>query len=329
MRVTQEGKLPVLIVPGVEVLVEERRPAPGRPVQQGRDAAGRGQGDGATDSPACGVDVALVVAALQGVLKLQLELPTAGQRAEVEPVIALGLADHDELVDAGAARELPAGLVADAERRVPLPPQGAERQQADRAPLIGDGGQGSQPGRAARLPGAFPETVVTDAKTPPGTTEAASGDHAFGQLFAAEKIGAGRGREDLHVRASVLFPPVVVAPAKLAGPWHPQAPRHPAGPGVENQRPWLGDQDVDPELWPDHGHQPGQQPAAIGRRARSGTAGYHRTSRPVRKPAASRARRASSAVRWPYTSIVVAIEECPSKAETTSIDAPPRNSLVA
>jgi hypothetical protein len=34
-------------------------------------------------------------------------------------------------------------------------------------------------------------------------------------------------------------------------------------------------------------------------------------------------------VRWPYTSIVVAIEECPSREETTSIDAPPRNSLVA
>ena len=37
--------------------------------------------------------------------------------------------------------------------------------------LIGDGGQGSQPGRAVRLAGAFPETMVTDAKTPPRTAE--------------------------------------------------------------------------------------------------------------------------------------------------------------
>ena len=191
VRVAEERQLPVLLVPGVQVFVEERGPPAGRPVQQGSDSAGGGQGDGAADGPAGGAGLPLVVAALQRVLQFQLELAAVGQGTEVEPVIAFGLADHDELVEVGAPHELPPGLVVDAERRVSLPPEGAERQQADRATLVVDGGQGGQPGRAVWFPGTFPEAVMADAKAPPCPAEAASGDHAFGQLFAAKQVGNG------------------------------------------------------------------------------------------------------------------------------------------
>jgi hypothetical protein len=71
----------------------------------------------------------------------------------------------------------------------------------------------------------------------------------------------GHRRDELgDVWAAFLLPRVVVASTELAGPWLADTARHPARCGIEDQRTTLGDQDVDPELGANGGHQLGQQP---------------------------------------------------------------------
>ncbi len=76
---------------------------------------------GRADSGA-GLDLPFIVAALQGVLQLQLEQAAACQGTEVETVVAVGLAEHDELLESGSPGRLPSRAVVGAERRGPLGP---------------------------------------------------------------------------------------------------------------------------------------------------------------------------------------------------------------
>jgi hypothetical protein len=296
--VAQERELPVLAVSRGVVGVEVLNPPLDRPVQQRRHPAGGRQRDDRARDARVGLDLAFVVPALQRVLQFQPELAALAERAEVEAVVAVGLAEHHELVDVGTAHGLPARPMVDAERRASLGPQRAVGQRADRVVGIMHRGKTSQPCRAVRLAGPFPKPVVANTQTPSGATVTAAGNDADGELLAPEPLRGRRAGKRLDARASFLPPLVVVALAEPPSARLADASRHPAGRGVEHQRAALRDQDVHPELGADGGHQFAQQP----RRRRRGCRrrrGHHRTSRPVRKPAASRARRASSTVRCP------------------------------
>jgi hypothetical protein len=86
------------------------------------------------------------------------------QRTEVEAVVSGGLAAAYELLDLGAADGIPAGLVVVAERRLPLGPQGAERQAADRATTVDDSRQTRHPLLLLGLVRSFPEAVMAHAQ---------------------------------------------------------------------------------------------------------------------------------------------------------------------
>src|SRR5690349_18906142 len=72
-----------------------------RPFQQRGGAAGGDQPDDRGNGRALGIDLPLVMTALQRVLQLQPQLPLRLQRPEVEPVIPGGLAAPHELLDLG------------------------------------------------------------------------------------------------------------------------------------------------------------------------------------------------------------------------------------
>lgn len=294
--VAQEGRLPVLTVFRGVTGVEELNPLFDRPVQQRGHRARCDQRDDRARDGSGRLALALVVPTLQGVLQLHFELATIPERPEVEAVVAVGLAEHRELVEVRPTHRFPARPVVDAELRPPLRPQRAAGQRADRVIGIVDRVEAGQPCRAIRFSRPFPESVVPDAQPSAGATVAASGRDADGEFPASESLRRGGCGEPLNVGAAFVLPLVVVALAEPAGARLSDAARHPARRGVEHQRAAFGDEDVDPELRADRGHQLAQQSRCRHRR-RCG--GHHRTSCPVRKPAESRARRASSADRWP------------------------------
>ncbi len=292
--VAQERQLPVLAVLGGVVGVEVLDPARHRPIQQrGHPARGRERNDRARDA-GMGFDPPFVVAALQRVLQLQLELRALNERAEVEPIVAVGLTEHGKLVDVGTAHARPARPVVDTEPRARLCPQCAVGQRAGRVAGVVHRGKAAQPCRAVRLAGPFPEPVVAHAQTPAGAAVTAARHDADRKLLAPEPFRGRRRGERLDVGSAFLLPLVVVALAKPTGARLADAARHRARHGVEHQRPTLGDQDVRPELGADGAHERAQQPRRRARRARRLRRGHQRTSCPVRKPAASSARRASS-----------------------------------
>lgn len=231
-------------------------------------------------------------------MQLQPQLPFPLQRPEVEPVVPGGLAAADELLDLGAADGIPAGLVVVAERRRPLGPQGAERQPADPLVAVLDSRQAGHPRPLVGLARSLPKAVVAHAQALPSRPEAAPGDGAGRQFRPADRVGPGVCDERLDVRFPAPLPAVVVAPAELAGAGLARASGDPAGAQIEDHLPGGGDEHVHAELRPDGGHQFAEQPGAGGRSGRHRVA-HQRTSRPVRNPAASRARRASSTDKWP------------------------------
>ena len=149
-----------------------------------------------------GLDLSLVMSALQRVLQSPASAAGDHPRSEVEPVVPVGLAEHDELVDVRTAHGLPAGPVVDAERRASLRPQRAVGQRADWVIGIMNGGEAGQPCRAVRLAGALPEPLVAHAQTPPGPAVAASRHDADRELFAAQSLRGRRRGERVDVGAA-------------------------------------------------------------------------------------------------------------------------------
>ena len=235
------------------------------------------------------------MAALQRVLQLQRQLAPPAQGAEVESVIAVGLAQHDELFEPWPPHSLPPRTVVGAEKGTALGPQRAVRQRALRMAGIVDGFDVGEPCLPFRLSSALPEPVVADAQALADASETAAGHQTDGQLLAPE---APRGRlrgEFVEVGAAFGDPPVVMALAQAAGARLPDTVGHPTRCSVEHQRAAIGHQDLGPELRADRGHQLAQQPRR--RRPVLLESAHHRTSLPVRNPAASKARRASSTER--------------------------------
>jgi hypothetical protein len=87
----------------------------------------------------------------------------------------------------------------------------------------------------------------------------------------------------------------MVPGTQALGPRRPDASGHRACRATKHRITGIEDENVAAELRAHHGHQLRQQ----ARRARHALPGHKVTSLPVNQPAASSARRASSAVRWP------------------------------
>jgi hypothetical protein len=133
-------------------------------VQQRGSAASGDEPDDHADGLRCGLDAPVVVPALQGVLQLELELGTVGERPEVEPLVPIGLAPCDELLYVRAAQLTPSGRMRLAKRRVALCPERAKRQATHAPMLIGHGRDSRQPRGEVWTPGACPTMTVTDAE---------------------------------------------------------------------------------------------------------------------------------------------------------------------
>lgn len=173
-------------------------------------------------------------------------------------------------------------------------PQRAVGQGADRMAGILHRGEAGQPGRAIRLASPLPEPVVANTQPPAGPAVTAALYDADGEILAPEPLRGRRRGEHVDVGAPLVLPLVVVAFAEPPSARLTDTARHPAGRGIEHQRAALGDEDVHPELWTDCGHELTQQPRRRSLRGHRLRRGHHRTSCPVRKPAASSALRASS-----------------------------------
>ena len=161
--VAQKRRLPVLAVSGSVIGVEELDPTRRRPIQQRGHPAGGHDCDDRPRDASGGLDLSFIVSALQCVLHLQFELSAITERSEVEPVVAVGLAEHDELVDVGASRRLPPRSVVDAKRRASLCPQCAVGQRAYRMVGILHEGNSGYPGGTVGLTGPFPNSVMANA----------------------------------------------------------------------------------------------------------------------------------------------------------------------
>ena len=215
--VAQERELPVLPVPGGVVGVEEPSPAFHRPVQQGGHRAGCGERDDRARDGGGGLDLPLVVPALQRVLQFQLQLPAVAQRPEVEAVVAVGLAEHDELADVRPADRLPAGPVVDAERRAS--PASTACSTTARRP----GGRDREQGRARpampRGPACrrVPRTRGGGRTVPAGTAVTASRHDADREFLAAEPLRGRRRGELVEVGAASVRSTCSSGPCKAPG----------------------------------------------------------------------------------------------------------------
>ena len=186
----------------------------------------------------------LIPAALQGVLHFQAQ--PAGQALQVD-VLMPGTripARGDELLHVGPAAPVPALVVAVAEHRGRLGPQGA----------VGDpaGGWGPRrrrrgrlPGGQIRAPGTVPPLEVLVAQAMSGQRVTAAGDLAAGQRAVPGPAGAGGGREYRRIGFACHHPAVTVAPAHLPalGP----AGRTPALHKVARRTPDPGDRRPAPQ----------------------------------------------------------------------------------
>ena len=128
--------------------------------------------------------------------------------------------------------------------------------------------QVGQPCVSVRLAGSFPKPLVAYAQAPAGTAVTAARDGTDREFLAPES-DRGRGRDEhFDVRPAFLLPARSSGPCRALGCAVGGRTRHPAGRGVEYQRPTLGNEDVHAELRSDGGHQLAQQP-----RSRGGSSG--------------------------------------------------------
>jgi len=267
---------------------------------QHRGHAGRGQVPGEPVHPhRHELRSGLIAAALQHVLHFQAQ--PAGQALQADvfmPGARVG-ARGDELLDAGPAAPVPALVVAVAEHRGRLGPQGAVGNPA--------GGRGRRrrwrrrlPGGQIRAAGAGPPLKVLVTQAVPGQRVTAAGDLAAGQRAVSRPAGAGGGREYRRIRFACQHPAVAVAPAHPPAPGRPAALWHRTRRPAEHRIPGIEHQHLAAELRPDDSQQPLQQPRRPPGPAGGSGGGRHSvTSVPANQPAACSAARASAAVRCP------------------------------
>ena len=252
--------------------------------------------DGWHDQAGSGGAGTRIVAALQRVLNLQLQL-----RAEVLEVDGGGadeLAVGDEAVGIGTAMPLPPVVMARAEDlRWVHDPEVAERQPALGCRGVARGQVRCVPGRQAGFADPVPPVSVPGTQPVSGTTCVSAAIHDAGSQWPAAPDRRTRGgQEVLHRRAAALAEPDGVCVAKPSPDRHrcPVAVLDSALVGDEDGVVGGRDVDVGAELRPDDGHQLLQQPRAT-RHLLDGDHSW--TSRPVNQPAASSVFRASSTVR--------------------------------